>query len=156
MLVLTILKSLLKLKNITQINTLRRAVNRLIDRGDLNPEVLPITLGRFHILYKRLILRDVIIANTKSPNPLTLKQLAEQNHVSFSLIAKINRSIDEVPPHIISDEYASVYLRIELLNEIKRQLENGLSIKQVSDKYQLETNDVLLIQKTFRLIESGD
>lgn len=148
-------ESSIMLKNITQINTLRRAITRLIDRGDLNPEILPITLGRFHILYKRLILRDAIVSNNKSPNPLTLKKLAEVNQVSFSLMAKINRSLDEIPPHIISDEYASVYLKIEFLNQIKQQLESGFSVKQVADEYQIEANDALLIQKTFHLIDDS-
>lgn len=149
-------ESIVLLKDISQIDTLRRSISRLMERGDLIPEIPPITLGRFRILYTRLRLRDVILNNMKMPKPLTLKQLAEQYEVSFSLISKINQSIDEIPPHSISDDYASVYLKIESIYEVYSELSNGSSIKQVADRYDLSSDDVLLIQKTFKLIHSQD
>lgn len=149
-------ESVVLLKDLSQINTLRRSIARLIERRDLMPEIPPVTLGRFHILYTRLRLRDVILNNAKTPKPLTIKQLADQYNVSFSLMSKINQSIDEVPPHSISDEYASVYRKIEYTYQIYLALYEGLSIKQVCQKYEMSTDDVLLIQKTFKLIHQSD
>jgi len=149
-------ESMVLLKDISQIDTLRRSISRLISRHHIMPEIPPITLGRFRILYTRLRLRDIILNNAQTPKPLTLKQLAEQYEVSFSLISKINQRIDEIPPYMISDDYASVYLKISYMYDIYLALQEGMSIKQVARKNYLDDSDVLLIQKTFKLIHSDN
>lgn len=149
-------ESVAVLKDISQIDTLRRCMTRLMARHEIIPEIPPITLGRFRILYTRLRLKTIILDNAKTPQPLTLKQLAHQYDVSFSLISKINQRIDDVPPYIISDEYTSVYLKIEYIYQIYLELTQGASIKQVAQRYELSPDDVLLIQKTFKLIHSDN
>lgn len=143
------------LQDVSDINTLRRTIARMMKKREVNPEVPPITLGKFSMLYKRVWLKTALLENESSETPLSHKKLAEKLNVSFSLLSKINQYIDDTPPYVMSDKYASIYLKIEQLSKIKQDMENHISKKQLMFYYELDETDLLMIEKTFRLINHG-
>lgn len=142
------------ISHIEQVKSLRRTIQRMVDGGKIEPETPPITMSRFKNLVQRVEIKDALIANMRATEPLTIKAIADNMDVSQSLVFKINRTLDEVDPNMNTQGRNLAYDKTEKLYDIYESYLQGMAKSDIASTYNVSNQDILIINKTFKLMDS--
>lgn len=140
------------IRHIQQVKSLRRTIQRMINSDKINPSVSPVTMSRFKNLVQRVEIKRALVENIRSTQPVAVKNIAEQLDVSQSLVFKINRSLDEIDPEMNTQGQNPSYDKTEQLYEVFENYEHGRSKEDIMNTYDISNQDMLIIIKTFKLM----
>lgn len=140
------------IRHIQQVKSLRRTIQRMINSDKINPSVSPVTMSRFKNLVQRVEIKRALVENIRSTQPVAVKNIAEQLDVSQSLVFKINRSLDEIDPEMNTQGQNPSYDKTEQLYEVFENYEHGRSKEDMMNTYDISNQDLLIIIKTFKLM----
>lgn len=140
------------IRHIQQVKSLRRTIQRMINSDKINPSVSPVTMSRFKNLVQRVEIKRALVENIRSTQPVAVKNIAEQLDVSQSLVFKINRNLDEIDPEMNTQGQNPSYDKTEQLYEVFENYEHGRSKEDIMNTYDISNQDLLIIIKTFKLM----
>ena len=140
------------IRHIQEVKSLRRTIQRMINSDKINPSVSPVTMSRFKNLVQRVEIKRALVENIRSTQPVAVKNIAEQLDVSQSLVFKINRNLDEIDPEMNTQGQNPSYDKTEQLYEVFENYEHGRSKEDMMNTYDISNQDILIIIKTFKLM----
>lgn len=141
------------IQHIHQVKTLQRTIQRMLQSGKISPDIKPMTSTKFLSMVRRIEIKDFLVSNMKSQSPLLIKDIAQTFGVSQSFVFKINRKLDEVAPENTQLDNSREYDRVERLYDIYEQVEEGLSKSDITERYDITKEDLLITVKTFKLMQ---
>lgn len=144
-------EEIMLIKNLYQNQSLLRYIQRLIDNYEIEVELPQITLYKFNSILNRVIIKRSLVENMKKTEPLTIKELAKDLHVSESSVFKINRKLNVIDPinTVLDDRIGE---RVEELYDIHLALKNGATMTSIKSLYNYSMSDIRMIKKTFQHI----